>query len=593
MGCGASTKAATSPDPQPAQPVRQPSQPKSQSAQSSEKLPAAEQPLPAAEQPLPAAEQPLPAAEQPPPTVLARYELISSAKLGEGASGDVVLGLRRASIRRPLAHTRRPSKRLSASRRPSFVPLSPIDAAATVGAHVDKLCAIKVIDISDREGFDIEVNILQQLTGSGYCPQLLDHSIVDDAQPPSQLHIIMERGLLTLEQRIKAATEFSSEVLEAPLDQALIKVSPHETLIKTWRVKNTGTRPWLGDGSVTLVHVRGDDMSGAPMQVPAAAPGEIVDVSVTLVALKEDPEAPAWWRLKHGSEFGQVLEVDICVWVNRCECGFSGTLEEVSAHEKLCEQATYTCECGFEGIYAVVAAHEQLCEQAIAAAASETEEEDVAVATDSTKHQVLQQQLSLERTAQLVQNAICTNELQDIMRRLVEGLSRLQELGHVHLDVKSANAMKFVDGRWALIDFGTVTPLSEWMGAPMEFTCEYMAPEMATIMFNWWSEEDEAKADTFGIHAASTLDMFSLGLVFLEMLTPGVAVLHDAYIRCEEDEEWYRWLSVPGHLEGLLQRRFEAIVDPLARELAASMVNRDPKERPTFKNCLEHPWMRQ
>ena len=63
------------------------------------------------------------------------------------------------------------------------------------------------------------------------------------------------------------------------------EVSVGTTFIKTWRLKNTGSCTW--NSSYSLVFVEGDSM-GAPAAVQlttgTVAPGESVDVSVTLVA---------------------------------------------------------------------------------------------------------------------------------------------------------------------------------------------------------------------------------------------------------------------------------------------------------------------
>ncbi len=68
-------------------------------------------------------------------------------------------------------------------------------------------------------------------------------------------------------------------------------ILPGDTFLKTWRVRNTGATTW-GAG-YTLAYFAHERM-GAPESVPlpAAAPGEEVDVSVTLRA----PQTPGLWR---------------------------------------------------------------------------------------------------------------------------------------------------------------------------------------------------------------------------------------------------------------------------------------------------------
>ena len=68
-------------------------------------------------------------------------------------------------------------------------------------------------------------------------------------------------------------------------------VQPGQTFLKTWRVRNTGTTTW--DAGYRLAFFNHERM-GAPESVPLppAAPGQEVDVSVTLRA----PQTPGVWR---------------------------------------------------------------------------------------------------------------------------------------------------------------------------------------------------------------------------------------------------------------------------------------------------------
>lgn len=69
------------------------------------------------------------------------------------------------------------------------------------------------------------------------------------------------------------------------------KVKPGVTFVKTWRVRNTGTKAWK-DG-YTLAFF-GDEQLGGPESIPLpfAQPGETVDISVTLTA----PTTPGRYR---------------------------------------------------------------------------------------------------------------------------------------------------------------------------------------------------------------------------------------------------------------------------------------------------------
>ena len=94
-------------------------------------------------------------------------------------------------------------------------------------------------------------------------------------------------------------------------------VAAGKRILKTWRVRNTGTSPW---GAGFALAFAGDNQMNGPDSVPlpAALPGEEVDVSVPLVA----PLAPGihrgTWRPRNpdGLLFGDLLNVDIRVPVS-------------------------------------------------------------------------------------------------------------------------------------------------------------------------------------------------------------------------------------------------------------------------------------
>jgi hypothetical protein len=92
------------------------------------------------------------------------------------------------------------------------------------------------------------------------------------------------------------------------------EVKPGKAFTKTWRVKNTGTRLW--NSHFRLEFVRGDPMTSSRSQsIPAAAPGQEVDISVLMTA----PTAPGKyfgdWRLQddQGRFFGELIHIKIVV----------------------------------------------------------------------------------------------------------------------------------------------------------------------------------------------------------------------------------------------------------------------------------------
>ena len=79
-----------------------------------------------------------------------------------------------------------------------------------------------------------------------------------------------------------------------------------QTFTKTWRLQNRGTCTWTSD--YMLVFVGGDQMGGttAVRLLGNVAPGQIVDVSVTLAAPDQRGHYVGYWMLRNpsGAVFG-------------------------------------------------------------------------------------------------------------------------------------------------------------------------------------------------------------------------------------------------------------------------------------------------
>src|SRR6185503_15068439 len=97
--------------------------------------------------------------------------------------------------------------------------------------------------------------------------------------------------------------------------------APGETFTKTWRLKNRGTCTWTAD--YMLVFTSGDSMSNTTaVRLPGnVAPGQSVDVSVTLTAPNRRGDYVGYWMLRnpsgilfgYGEKANQAFYVDIHV----------------------------------------------------------------------------------------------------------------------------------------------------------------------------------------------------------------------------------------------------------------------------------------
>jgi hypothetical protein len=79
------------------------------------------------------------------------------------------------------------------------------------------------------------------------------------------------------------------------------RFAPGETFTKTWRLTNRGTCTWTSN--YMLVFVRGDQMGGTTaVRLPGnVAPGQSVDVSVTLTAPDKRGSYVGYWMLRNPS----------------------------------------------------------------------------------------------------------------------------------------------------------------------------------------------------------------------------------------------------------------------------------------------------
>jgi hypothetical protein len=92
------------------------------------------------------------------------------------------------------------------------------------------------------------------------------------------------------------------------------EVAPSSTIVKTWRIRNSGTCDWTAD--FKLLFVSGDQMSGeAVVAVTPTAAGSTTDLSVNLTAPVSPGTYRGNWRMQsdEGLAFGSTFYVQIVV----------------------------------------------------------------------------------------------------------------------------------------------------------------------------------------------------------------------------------------------------------------------------------------
>lgn len=97
-------------------------------------------------------------------------------------------------------------------------------------------------------------------------------------------------------------------------------ITPGTAFVKTWRVQNTGTCAWTPNYRLVFAYgnISGAQMSGQPLNIPGdVAPGQTVDLSVSMVAPMTPATYQGFWQIENasGARFGQTIWVGITTLV--------------------------------------------------------------------------------------------------------------------------------------------------------------------------------------------------------------------------------------------------------------------------------------
>lgn len=131
-----------------------------------------------------------------------------------------------------------------------------------------------------------------------------------------------------------------------------VNLLPGQTFVKTWRLRNSGTCTWTTD--YALVFAQGSKLGG-PDVVPldqAVAPGETVDLSITLIAPAANGSYESKWQLRNGAgeRFGIGRNADTAFWV-KITVGATPTVAPATATPTPTPTATPSTISGWRGEY--------------------------------------------------------------------------------------------------------------------------------------------------------------------------------------------------------------------------------------------------
>jgi len=156
------------------------------------------------------------------------------------------------------------------------------------------------------------------------------------------------------------------------------------------------------------------------------------------------------------------------------------------------------------------------------------------------------------------------------MRQLLEVLTRLHSIGIIHRDIKESNAL--MADRVVVIDFGLSVLSDTCIG--QAGTKGYIAPEL------------QVKAGV----GTNKVDTFSAGVVFSQLIfgfhLRGLRNAHSLR-NCHTKEQTIAWAKQRFPTWDKVDR-VDNLYDEAVMDLIRQMLNFDPAERPSARQCLQH-----
>ena len=185
-----------------------------------------------------------------------------------------------------------------------------------------------------------------------------------------------------------------------------------------------------------------------------------------------------------------------------------------------------------------------------------------------------------------------------IVKSLITSLMHMHSMGVLHGDIKPLNVMR-TKGEYALIDLDAACTIGR-DAVGFKSSSAYVPPE--AVFVNADRSVAVIKSEEANVQygdacqvliAHESFDVWSVGCICFQLLSKDIVPLW----QCGQDDNLSFDISNPDSLYALADfsgalkaKKMDLIQDPLARNLVAQMLTKDPRLRPSLVRVLAHPF---
>ena len=190
-------------------------------------------------------------------------------------------------------------------------------------------------------------------------------------------------------------------------------------------------------------------------------------------------------------------------------------------------------------------------------------------------------------------------EVRHIFSQLVDCVDHMHRKGYLHADIKTLNIVR-TGPKWKLIDLdascvigkGTVGSKSSSAYVPPEAV--YVDESTRTAVVKSEASLALYKPGAFDLLIAHpSYDIWSLGCILYQLSTDARTLFQggqDDNLRDDVTDEDNLW-TLQSWTAEIKEKKLSRVKEPLARNLLAQMLSRDPLQRPDLARVIAHPFL--